>query len=156
MYPTFAERQQFASAACDYVDDAIALEKTQISQEEESGGTLDSNLAAVVSFSFVNQDLRDYFRQRFPQTKWVLINTTEMEADLRIQQRENHFYKGKDGAEGKIERELPTKDIEENTKEDNPDWEFDPVDFEHISLDGKCSIDQNAKQVLDIILETAA
>ena len=49
IYPTLAERQAFASGAADYVS-------------TESDG---KDACCVVSFSFVNVDLRDSFRARF-------------------------------------------------------------------------------------------
>merc|ERR1711924_122109 len=51
-------------------------------------------LSVIVSFSFVNTDLRDIFRSRFPNAEWILIETGQEECNKRINERKGHFYKG--------------------------------------------------------------
>ena len=61
IYPTLAERQAFASDAAEYVS-------------TESAG---KGARCVVSFSFVNDDLRDSFRARFPEATWALVDASD-------------------------------------------------------------------------------
>jgi gluconate kinase len=109
-------------------------------------------IVTIVSFSFVNTDLRTVFRQRFPHANWVLINTTETEAQRRIEQRQGHFYKGKQQQHVQVEPNDPIqyettkttmKDMTTGTKQqnddhdnNNSDWEFAPVTFDHVVLPG--------------------
>ena len=141
IYPTLEQRHQFAQEACDYVEKSL-------SEVEENG-----NRIAVVSFSFVNTDLRDNFRQRFPQTKWVLVDTSEEEAAMRIQQREDHFYKGSKSEIQNTSDEQVTSNTKDDSEDesDNSEWLFAPVDFEHTILDGENSIEDNAAILLSII-----
>ncbi|KAL7561841.1 hypothetical protein ACA910_009679 [Epithemia clementina (nom. ined.)] len=132
---------------------------------------------AIVSFSFVNTDLRDYYRERFPHTQWVLIDTSESEATIRIEQRKGHFYKGAVNSKTSFNNtdrigipQLPSaledapttttttarttttrESRHNNHDDDNDDWKFAPVDFDHIVLDGTNSIGDNADQVVEII-----
>jgi len=150
IYPTLAERQRFATEACDYVEQQLQFK----TNEEGSPPT------TVVSFSFVNNDLRDIFRQRFPQTRWVLIDTNEEAANVRIQRREGHFYKGsaayidKSGNSDDFETQEPSIISRDETHdEDNLEWQFAPVEFEHVRLDGEFSQEENAQKLLEIILK---
>ena len=129
MYPTLDQRREFAVGACNHVDAML-----------KSMQTLDK---AIVSFSFVNTDLRDVFRSRFPDAKWVLVDTDDTEAQKRINQREGHFYKGAPPAE------VAKDDVK--VEADNSEWNFAKVDFDHILLDGSHTVDENAKQVLDVL-----
>ena len=61
IYPTLVERQAFASDAADYVTTASA----------------GKDACCVVSFSFVNDDLRDSFRTRFPGATWALVDASD-------------------------------------------------------------------------------
>jgi hypothetical protein len=95
IYPTLAERLEFAESACDHV----VQQQSQLHQTKDRVPTLSitevtRTTITIVSFSFVNTDLRNVFRQRFPYATWVLLDTTEMEAQRRIEQRQGHFYKG--------------------------------------------------------------
>lgn len=142
-YPTLEERNMFALEACDYVE----------KQLEEKLDKVESDLGAVVSFSFVNTDLRDNFRTRFPHATWVLIDTDDDEATKRINERQDHFYTGnantKDGDESLVKEE------KKEPNRDNSDWDFAPVTFPHVILEGKNSIDINAEKVLDILMQVA-
>jgi gluconate kinase len=134
IYPNLAERQAFAGSACEYVDQCL--------QEKDT-----VPLAAIVSFSFVNTDLRDIFRAHFPQAKWILIDTTEDESQRRIQERQGHFFKGNvtESAETKSPSTTSSR------PEDDSDWEFAPVSFPHIVLDGGDPVDVNAKRTLQVL-----
>ena len=87
----------------------------------------------LVSFSFVNTDLRDVFRERFPRAAWLLVDTTPTEASRRIAAREGHFYAG--------------AAAEEEAAADS-DWAFAPVAFEHARLDGAVSVRENADAII--------
>ena len=112
IYPSLDERRTFAAAAADHLD-----------AEATSTGR------CVVSFSFVNDDLRDYFRHRFPEADWVLVDTSENDAAERIARREGHFYKGPTAAE-------PDRGSE---------WAFAPVAFDHVRLDGRRPVEDNVR-----------
>ena len=116
--PTLEQREAFAREACDYVD-------AQLAAARPSG--------AVVSFSFVNTDLRDVFRERFPRAAWLLVDTAPAEASRRIAAREGHFYAG--------------AAAEEEAAADS-DWAFAPVAFEHTRLDGAASVRENADAII--------
>jgi gluconate kinase len=116
IYPSLQERQEFALSACDHVEECRQEDRAQ-----------------VVAFSFVNTDLRDTFRLRFPHSIWVLVDTSEGEAQHRIEQRQGHFFKVRD----------------QETK--SSDWEFAPVAFSHTVLEGTALVEDNAKRVVEII-----
>jgi gluconate kinase len=141
IYPSLQERNEFASGACDYVEKQLdeKLLKCQLSKQQKK-----FNLSAIVSFSFVNTDLRDIFRERFPKAEWILIDTTEEECTKRINEREGHFYKG----DKPVKEEVDTTNEEKDTSE----WEFNPVTFPHIILDGNDTIEDNANNVVKEIL----
>mmetsp|Transcript_21240 Transcript_21240/g.38569 ORF Transcript_21240/g.38569 Transcript_21240/m.38569 type:complete len:94 (+) Transcript_21240:186-467(+) len=71
------------TSACDHVHTKLQEESLMYSKEKD--------IIAIVSFSFVNTDMRDIFCQRFPNALWALLDTTASEADERIQTREGHF-----------------------------------------------------------------
>ena len=112
IYPSLDERRTFAAAAADHLD-----------AEATSTGR------CVVSFSFVNDDLRDYFRDRFPEADWVLVDTSENDAAERVARREGHFYTGPTAAE-------PDRGSE---------WAFAPVAFDHVRLDGRRPVEDNVR-----------
>ena len=144
IYPTLEERKVFAIDACDYVEAQL----TEICKQKE--GTPDS-ICAIISFSFVNTDLRYIFRERFPSAEWILIDTSEEECTKRINEREGHFYKGEIPAEdSETSDELPA---EKDDDKDNSDWKFAPVEFPHVILDGFNSVEDNANKVVEKILE---
>jgi len=131
-YPTKKERVLFAEEACNYVESCLAE---------------DTRPGAVISFSFVNTDLRDYFRARFENTVWFLIDSSEALSEERISGRDGHFYKGKPiiSSEGECDS---TQDVVENG-----DWNFAPVTFPHVKLDGKKSITANARMIITKIVK---
>ena len=70
-------------------------------------------------------------RDRFPAARWFLVDTTVDEAGRRIAQREGHFYKG-------------STPQSERRGADNSEWDFARVSFDHVRLDGKSSVVENA------------
>mmetsp|Transcript_2219 Transcript_2219/g.4095 ORF Transcript_2219/g.4095 Transcript_2219/m.4095 type:complete len:198 (+) Transcript_2219:196-789(+) len=130
IYPTPEQRNDFALNACAYVEERLAAMR----QSDK----------VIVSFSFVNTDLRDIFKGRFPNSQWFLVDTSVEEAQNRIRQRENHFYKG-----GLAQEEGTNNLKDEEEDECNNEWNFAPVDFEHILLDGLAPIDENAKRIIE-------
>ena len=143
MYPSLKEREVFAVDACDYVEEQLA----EICQKENK---IDS-ITAIISFSFVNTDLRDIFRSRFPRADWILIDTSEEECTKRIQEREGHFYKGETPAKN-AKTDTIDESVAKDDKQENDDWKFAPVTFPHIVLDGCDSIEDNAHKVAEKIL----
>ena len=115
IYPTLAERQAFASDAAEYV-------------RTESDG---KDTVCVVSFSFVNDDLRDSFRTRFPGATWALVDASDALAGERISQRDGHFY------------DPPPARGDE--------WLFAPVEFEHLVLDATRPVDENVAKLLPLV-----
>lgn len=132
MYPTLPQRVAFAQDACDYVE------------KERCPKT-------IVSFSFVNTDLRNVFRERFPLAVWALVDTTEEDAVLRIAQREGHFYKGDNNNNNNIQKDDLNDSTEQKQEQDNSDWDFAPVTFAHVLLPGGDSIEENAQRVVDLL-----
>jgi gluconate kinase len=137
IYPTLEQRKDFAFKACAYVEERLAAMR----QSDK----------VIVSFSFVNSDLREIFKGRFPNAEWFLVDTSVEEARNRIRQRENHFYKGEPmDMTSKHVKEIGSSTFEEDDRDgNNSEWEFAPVDFEHILLDGLASIHENAKRILE-------
>lgn len=146
-YPTLEERIDFAMNACDYVEKSLAKTTTAPAVE-----------GAVVSFSFVNTDLRDIFRERFPAAQWYLMDTSEQEAADRILQRQGHFYKGKVvDVDDESSLQKPKDDESPQRPEsDNKDWDFAPVTFDHVVLDGTQSVSKNADIVATGLLQKLA
>ena len=116
IYPTLAERQAFASDAASYVVTASADKKAA---------------CCVVSFSFVNDDLRDSFRARFPEATWALVDASDALAGERIASRDGHFYDPP-----------PAKGDE---------WLFAPVAFDHLVLDATRPVDENVAKLLPLV-----
>ena len=115
IYPTLAERQTFASDAAEYV-------------RTESDG---KDACCVVSFSFVNDDLRDSFRERFPDAPGALGDAADALAGERIASRDGHFYDPP-----------PAKGDE---------WLFAPVAFDHLVLDATRPVDENVAKLLPLV-----
>ena len=111
-------------------------------------------MVIIISFSFVNTDLRNAFRGHFPGATWILIDTKKALADERICNREDHFYKGASSAEasGSDGGGGSTTGGSE-ADEQNSEWEFKPVEFPHIVLDGRDRVEDNAKRILENIDE---
>ena len=147
IYPTSDERTAFAISACDYVDKEIDIAKTN---SKES----DTVLSIIISFSFVNTDLRDHFRSRFPEAKWALVDVSNGIAQERIDKREGHFYKGAPKEEGSKSDEESLEEDQDAAKDDNNEWEFAPVDFDHIVLDGLLSIEENVDHIIEALAQT--
>jgi len=143
IYPTLEQRREFADDACRLVEESVG-----ISGEQRRNGIA----ACLVSFSFVNADLRDAFRSRFPLARWILIDTSEAEAQGRIEKREGHFYKGKRKTKSTTGAKNTTKDIG-GKDVDNAEWNFAPVSFPHTVLDGMETVDANSEKIVRIVLE---
>ena len=146
VYPTLAERTEFISNACDYVTDKI--NSAQIKNQPDN-----KTLVTIISFSFVNTDMRVEFRKRFPDAVWILVDTSMEVAEERILSREDHFYKGSGGIQNEEEGDSTTKTIESsNTDDENiSEWEFKPVDYPHVILDGNDDVASNANAVVGLI-----
>ena len=138
IYPTLKQREAFALDCCDFVD-------KQLLEKRNNGA---SKLATIISFSFVNSDLRDVFRGRFPHAKWMLVDTSENVATRRINMRQGHFYTGEKKGASKHE-ESPSDGATDDA--DNSEWKFAPVSFDHVVLDGTEAVETNAKRVLDVL-----
>jgi len=179
IYPTLDQRNEFARSACNYVDGEIHKAKSSNNNSSINNnnkdknnnpntGSDDNHLFTIISFSFVNTDLRDYFRLRFPHAKWALVDVSNTTAQERIEQREGHFYKGAPKGSStcniKTEKDLLPKRTNENADidvnlvaqdddkvDDNSEWEFAPVEFDHIVLDGLLSIEQNVNRLIDTL-----
>ena len=115
IYPTLAERRAFASDAAKYV----------VTESDGKGAV------CVVSFSFVNDDLRDSFRARFPEATWALVDASDALAGERISQRDGHFY------------DPPPARGDE--------WLFAPVAFDHLVLDATRPVDENVAKLLPLV-----
>lgn len=200
MYPTLVQRQEFALGACDYVDrelkEFLTCSFQNSSDSSPSPSTLPSQSSSsssspsrfmIISFSFVNTDLRDTFRSRFPQATWILVNTSDEISQERIQMRQGHFYKGApptptpapsaEDADVNVENvdttfpssssseDVMIHQVESNKNEenrnannkikadptDNSEWDFAPVTFDHVILDGLQPIKFNAKRIIDLM-----
>ena len=69
IYPTLQQRAEFIQSACNYVQGEIDSALKQHSKQQQ--------LVTIVSFSFVNTDLRTAFQQEFPQAQWILVDTDQ-------------------------------------------------------------------------------
>jgi len=130
VYPSSVQRVKFMESACDYLESLLLVKQIENPNRYKS---------CLVSFSFVNDDLRKVFRNRFPSAKWVLLDTTKEIAASRIEKRNGHFYKGAPVVES---------DSVENKQSE---WEFAPIDFEHIKLDGRDSLESNSAKLFEIL-----
>jgi AAA domain len=150
IYPNLQQRNEFALSCCDYVNESIQ----NFTQSSITNGTtrksVDQQILVIVSFSFVNDDLRINFRNRFPNSYWILIHTSEIEAQRRIQQRSNHFYKGKQPPLG-ADRNEP---VRQQSLNDNNEWNFAPVTFPHTIVNGHNSIEETSSEVVEWIQTT--
>lgn len=144
IYPTLDQRNKFAVSACDYVDKEINnLGGKYIKDDNEKQPLI------IISFSFVNTDLRDVFRSRFPNAKWALVDIDDVTAQDRIEKREGHFYKG-----APTSKEADSKKSDASEEIDNSEWKFAPVDFEHVILNGLVSVAENVNIVIALLTET--
>jgi len=124
IYPTSEERVEFMNGACDYLELKIAKSKERFKQY-------------IVPFSFVNSDLREVFRKRFPDAEWVFLNTSENLSKCRILERRDHFYKGEP-------KSINKRDA------DQEQWKFANVNFRHIEIDGEYDIESNCQFIINI------
>lgn len=144
IYPTLKQRQDFATICCDYVEQRV---------DEKRGNNRHVNPAVILSFSFVNTDLRDIFRSRFPHAKWVLLDTSATEATKRINMREDHFYKGEKAGGTEQDKDEPDNNSADSSDADNSEWKFAPVTFDHVVVDGTQPIETNADRVVKTLIE---
>ena len=157
IYPTLKQREDFAEGACNFVDAQLF----NFLSDKSAGEAL--RPACIISFSFVNVDLREVFRVRFPQAIWMLMDVNDSTAKIRIDQREGHFYKGAPAGEGSSSATgSSNSSLKEGTQEkrvgqssqnngDGSEWDFAPVTYPHIILDGVVDISTNAKIIVDEI-----
>lgn len=168
IYPTLQQRKEFALSACDYVDSKLSSDSSS-PNDDAKGHDIESSVnvsAAIISFSFVNTDLRDVFRERFPHALWALMDVTDEVAKERIDAREGHFYKGappageKTGGSEEKPKEVAdigvVADNSSNGKQDevdvdNSEWNFAPVTFSHTILNGNEGVEVNAKKVVGLM-----
>ncbi len=75
------------------------------------------------------------------------MDTTRDLAEERILAREGHFYK----VANNTTRHAAKCSNQSTNDSDNSEWEFQPVDFSHIVLDGRNSISENANRIVDIV-----
>jgi len=148
IYPTLQERTEFAHSACEYV----MQEMDKVKRKDTT--CTKAAIEVLISFSFVNTDLRDVFQERFPNAYWNLIDVKEDVAQDRILQRQGHFYKGKQTCveESSSVGGNPSSDNDA----DNSEWKFAAVTFSHIVLDGMHPVDVNARKLYDAILKYRA
>ena len=146
IYPTLQQRNEFAVSCCNYVNESIRAVKESSNPE----GTSTKPILVIVSFSFVNDDLRTNFRNEFPDSHWILINTSETEAQRRIEQRSNHFYKGKiSNHDADCHESVGTR-----TGRDNNEWNFATVKFLHTIINGHQPIEETSSEIVAVIHTT--
>ena len=82
----------------------------------------------------------------------ALHNSKEL-AEERILSREDHFYKGSGGSTHEESDPTTTQTVEsgDTDDKDNSEWEFKPVDFPHVVLDGNDEVTTNAQKIVDVI-----
>lgn len=134
VYPTLHQRNEFMKTACQHVENSMAEKKETIRDGRR--------LVVIVSFSFVNTDLRDGFRSHFPDATWILIDSDEVLASERIAAREGHFYKN-------AEKSRSGEDA--SSSEENSQWEFKQVSFDHVALDGRDTIESNTMKIVRLV-----
>mmetsp|Transcript_26611 Transcript_26611/g.25480 ORF Transcript_26611/g.25480 Transcript_26611/m.25480 type:complete len:244 (-) Transcript_26611:252-983(-) len=150
IYPTLSERHDFAIHACNYVEKEI-----QRSKQAQNNNNPSLSLFALLSFSFVNNDLREVFRTRFPNAIWMLLDVMDQTAQERIETRSGHFYNG-NNKKTKTSSKEPKNHSKElvSKKSDNSEWEFAPVLFPHIILNGSSSVKVNAEIVAKTLINS--
>lgn len=116
------------------MQDACTYLSTQLQMQQPQ--------CCIVTFSFVNDDMRQVFRRNFPAARWVLIEASEQLAEARLTQRRGHFYKGAPKADVGVGR--------------SAEWDFEPVGtaFEHTVIDGTLAVEDSARRVLDLVLDS--
>ena len=153
VYPTLQQRADFMSDACDYVKRETKSATTKCINNDCQR---EKRVISIISFSFVNTDLRTAFTNVFPEAQWILVDTHKRLAEERIAAREGHFYKNASGAsdtdsnaEDDYKDEAQSNDA--NTNKDKSEWEFAPVDFPHIVLNGNDAVEVNVRRVIECI-----
>jgi hypothetical protein len=182
IYPNLQQRQDFAHSMCKSLqEDLLQKQQLELRKAATSAVTTTSNanadaesntsleeitvvLSAIISFSFVNNDLRDIFRRQFPHASWVLLDTSEEEAEKRIRERTGHFYKGSPDemtksttmtASSATTTKKHADEADKSTLQaDNSEWKFDPVTFPHVVLNGNDPIDMNGDIVIQTLFKT--
>lgn len=137
VYPSLQEREEFARTACAHINEQCMFRRATY---------------ALVSFSFVNVDLRETFRESFPNSTWIFLDTSENTAEERMKQRKNHFYKG-NGQATENGRDVARS---EWSRADNSDWTFAPVTFPHSVLNGEDLPEVNADLIVTIVEQAQA
>jgi gluconate kinase len=140
VYPTLEQRADFISNASQYTKGEILTAHQKV---------IPRPLIVVVSFSFVNTKLRAAFRDAFPAAHWILVDTHKDLAKERILCREGHFYKAESLNNSEVEKNSSNET--NNAMVDNSEWEFQSVDFPHVVLDGRDTVDTNSKLILKFI-----
>lgn len=154
LYPTLAERAEFMKEGSTYVNNKIKTAQQQKISTKE--------LIVIISFSFVNTDLRVAFRDKFPTAQWILVDTNKQLAEERILTRKGHFYKSVETSTKEEKDTISSNEKEDDTKgndinddddddKTNSEWEFQPVDFPHVILDGGDAVEENAKLIVKCI-----
>jgi hypothetical protein len=144
IYPSLQQRLDFISHACKYIEEEI---------HSTSSTEQYSRLVTIVSFSFVNTDMRVAFRERYPNSHWILVDTNADVAKERIMAREGHFYKGAN-ATGEDECTKTNSRREDDTDAescDTSEWEFQSVDFRHTLLNGCNAVNNNAQRIVEAV-----
>ena len=191
IYPTLKQRLDFASICCQYIMTEITTNTdNNHHHDHDHDHDHDQNhleRIVLISFSFVNTDLRDYVQQFFNESKlftlhWILMDTSQNDANYRIATRKNHFYGSQNISDNESKTMLDDNtstntNINEhkddandasntnnannasNTNDTNDtgvtkvtsDWDFAPVLFDHLRLDGLLPVQENANIVLQHI-----
>ena len=150
IYPTLQQRNQFSSSCCEYVNQSLRkFSQSNFATTISPSNSVDKQILVIVSFSFVNDDLRINFRQQFPNSHWILIDTSEIEAQRRIRQRSDHFYKGKPCQT--LESDVP---VHNQSSRDNNEWKFAPVAFPHTIVNGHNAIEETTSEIVELIQNT--
>ena len=154
IYPTLEQRQAFAFDACSYVRKKCHPDdKHSTTLNDTEGRSYVVKLVVIISFSFVNNDLREVFRSNFPDATWILVDTSILVADERIRQRDpDHFYKGNKKID--IDQQLDQSKYDVNNKVDesrNNEWNFDKINFSYESLNGLDDVKTNATKIVKVI-----
>lgn len=116
---------QFMENACKYLEEKICSRKS-------------SSTSCLVSFSFVNDDMRQVFRKKFKTARWILYDTPNDIAEDRIAKRQGHFYKGAPAG---------------HKKERRGEWEFEKIHFNHQRIDGTKELQGNADLLAAFVRE---
>mmetsp|Transcript_2342 Transcript_2342/g.4251 ORF Transcript_2342/g.4251 Transcript_2342/m.4251 type:complete len:112 (+) Transcript_2342:310-645(+) len=102
--------------------------------------------------------MRVEFRKRFPHSEWILVDTSKDLAEERILSREDHFYKGSGGSstndtqtDGEDDPTTKATESSDAADVDYSEWEFKPVDYPHVILDGNDEVATNAQKVVYVI-----